>query len=126
MTNLSVFSQNVTKTEEYINIPIPMAKKIAIDLVKGDSAISQLSFANMTIAKQTEKIIVQGEIITRLEQKDQNNSVIISELNKKVGIFEKELSNTQKELRKVKAKKTFSTIIMGGLVGVMTYLYISK
>ena len=103
-----------------------MAKKIAVDLVKGDSAISQLGFANMTIAKQTEKITVQGEIITRLEQKDQNNSVIISELNKKVGIFEKELSNTQKELRKVKAKKTFSTIIMGGLVGVMTYLYITK
>ena len=123
---MSVFSQNVTKTEEYINIPIPMAKKIAVDLVKGDSAISQLRFAKMTIAKQTEKISVQGEIITRLEQKDQNNSVIISELNKKVGIFEKELSNTQKELRKVKAKKTFSTIIMGGLVGVMTYLYITK
>lgn len=126
MVSLSVFSQNATTTVEYINIPIPTAKKIAVDLLRGDSAISQLQFANLTIGKQGEKLQVQKEIIDRLEQKDQNNGVIITELNKKVTIFEKELLITQKELRKVKAKKTFTNLIMGGLVGVMTYLYITK
>lgn len=126
MASLSVFSQNATTTVEYINIPIPTAKKIAVDLLRGDSAISQLQFANLTIGKQGEKLQVQKEIIDRLEQKDQNNGVIITELNKKVTIFEKELLITQKELRKVKAKKTFTNLIMGGLVGVMTYLYITK
>lgn len=126
MVSLSVFSQNATTTVEYINIPIPTAKKIAVDLLRGDSAISQLQFANLTIGKQVEKLQVQKEIIDRLEQKDQNNGVIITELNKKVTIFEKELLITQKELRKVKAKKTFTNLIMGGLVGVMTYLYITK
>lgn len=126
MVSLSVFSQNATTTVEYINIPIPTAKKIAVDLLRGDSAISQLQFANLTIGKQGEKLQVQKEIIDRLEQKDQNNGVIITELNKKVTIFEKELLITQKELRKVKAKKTFTNLIMGGLVGVMSYLYITK
>jgi hypothetical protein len=123
---LSVFSQNVTTTVEYINIPVLTAKKIAVDLLKGDSAVSQLQFANLTIGKQSEKIEVQKQIIDRLEQKDQNNQIIVTELNKKVTIFEKELLITQKELRKVKAKKTFTNLIMGGIVGVMTYLYITK
>lgn len=123
---MSVFSQNVTTTVEYINIPIPTAKKIAVDLLRGDSVASQLQFANLTIVKQTEKIDVQKQIIDKLEQKDQNNQIIITELNKKVTIFEKELLITQKELRKVKAKKTFTNLIMGGIVGVMTYLYITK
>ena len=125
-TSLSVFSQNVTTTVEYINIPVPTAKKIAVDLLRGDSVASQLQFANLTIGKQTEKIDVQKQIIDKLEQKDQNNQTIITELNKKVTIFEKELLITQKELRKVKAKKTFTNLIMGGIVGVMTYLYITK
>lgn len=123
---MSVFSQNVTTTVEYINIPVLTAKKIAVDLLKGDSAVSQLQFANLTIGKQSEKIEVQKQIIDRLEQKDQNNQIIVTELNKKVTIFEKELLITQKELRKVKAKKTFTNLIMGGIVGVMTYLYITK
>jgi hypothetical protein len=50
----------------------------------------------------------------------------VTELEKKVSVYQTELKNTQKELRKVKAKRTFGKIISGVIIGGLTYLYITK
>ena len=45
---------------------------------------------------------------------------------KKTEIYQKELKITQKELKRIKAKRTFTNIISGVLIGTLTYLYITK
>ena len=63
---------------------------------------------------------------TNYEKKEQNYLGIVTELEKKVSVYQTELKNTQKELRKVKAKRTFGKIISGVIIGGLTYLYITK
>lgn len=126
MTSSFAFSQNATTTVEYINIPVPTVKKITIDLLKGDSALVQLDLSNKLILELKAKTDLQSNIISNYEKKEQNYSEILTQLEKKVSIYETELKNTQKELRKIKAKRTFGKIISGVIIGGLTYLYITK
>ena len=126
MASSSVFSQNVTTTTEYISIPVPTVKKITIDLLKGDSAFAQLELSNRMISELQSKNVLQGNIISNYEKKEQNYLTIVTELEKKVSIYQSELKTTQKELRKIKAKRTFTNIISGVIIGGLTYLYITK
>jgi peptidoglycan hydrolase CwlO-like protein len=70
--------------------------------------------------------VEQDNIISNYEKKEQNYLGIVTELEKKVSVYQTELKNTQKELRKVKAKRTFGKIISGVIIGGLTYLYITK
>jgi hypothetical protein len=126
MTSSYAFSQNATTTIEYINIPVPTVKKITIDLLRGDSALAQLDLSNRMIAELQSKTVLQDNIISNYEKKEQNYLGIVTELEKKVSVYQTELKNTQKELRKVKAKRTFGKIISGVIIGGLTYLYITK
>lgn len=126
MTSSFAFSQNATTTIEYINIPVPTVKKITIDLLKGDSAIVQLDLSNRMIVELQAKTVLQDNIISNYEKKEQNYLGIVTELEKKVSVYQTELKNTQKELKKVKAKRTFGKIISGVIIGGLTYLYITK
>lgn len=126
MVSSSVFSQNVTTTTEYISIPVPTVKKITIDLLKGDSAFAQLELSNRMISELQSKNVLQGNIIFNYEKKEQNYLTVVTELEKKISIYQTELKTTQKELRKIKAKRTFTNIISGVIIGGLTYLYITK
>lgn len=126
MTSSYAFSQNATTTIEYINIPVPTVKKITIDLLRGDSALAQLDLSNRMIVELQSKTVLQDNIISNYEKKEQNYLGIMTELEKKVSVYQTELKNTQKELRKVKAKRTFGKIISGVIIGGLTYLYITK
>jgi hypothetical protein len=126
MTSLFAFSQNATTTVEYINIPVPTVKKITIDLLRGDSALSQLTLSNKFISELETKVSLQDKIIETQQKKEENFQKIIVDLEKKVTIYQGELKTTQKELRKIKAKKTFTNIIGGVIIGTLTYLYITK
>ena len=126
MTSSYAFSQNATTTIEYINIPVPTVKKITIDLLRGDSALAQLDLSNRMIAELQSKTVLQDNIISNYEKKEQNYLGIVTELEKKVSVYQTELKNTQKELRKLKAKRTYGKIISGVIIGGLTYLYITK
>ena len=126
MTSSYAFSQNATTTIEYINIPVPTVKKITIDLLRGDSALAQLDLSNRMIVELQSKTVLQDNIISNYKKKEQNYLGIVTELEKKVSVYQTELKNTQKELRKVKAKRTFGKIISGVIIGGLTYLYITK
>jgi len=58
-----------------------IAKKIAVDLVKGDSAIAELDQTNQLILELNEKSIRQDSVITDFEVKDHNYILQIQNYN---------------------------------------------
>ena len=56
ISSLSLFSQNVTQSQEFIKIPVPVVRKIVVDLVKGDSAMAQLHQSKLMIQELENKI----------------------------------------------------------------------
>ena len=62
ISSLSLFSQNVTPTQEFIKIPVPTVRKIVVDLVKGDSAIAQLEQSNLMVTELEKKTTLESVI----------------------------------------------------------------
>jgi len=126
ISSLSLFSQNVTQNQEFIKIPVPVVRKIVVDLVKGDSAIAQLHQSNLMIKQLEAKTQVQDSIITSYKQVDANNKKIISNLERKVEIVETEFKVVSKELKKQKIKSRFTNLLSTGTIVTLLYFVITK
>jgi len=107
-------------------LPVPVAKQIVIDLLRGDSAFVQLKMSNQHIIELENIVSLKDSVIDKMKLKEENYNLIISDEKKKTEIYQKELKITQKELKRIKAKRTFTNIISGVLIGTLTYLYITK
>ena len=129
MLSSTCFSQTVTKIytdTQKIVLPVPVAKQIVIDLLRGDSAFAQLKMSNQHIIELENIVSLKDSVIDKMKLKEENYNLIISDEKKKTEIYQKELKITQKELKRIKAKRTFTNIISGVLIGTLTYLYITK
>jgi len=129
MLSSTCFSQTVTKSytdTQKIVLPVPVAKQIVIDLLRGDSAFAQLKMSNQHIIELENMVSLKDSVIDKMKLKEENYNLIISDERKKTEIYQKELKFTQKELKRIKAKRTFTNIISGVLIGTLTYLYITK
>jgi hypothetical protein len=96
-----------------------VAKQIVIDLLRGDSAFAQLKMSNQHIIELENMVSLKDSVIDKMKLKEENYNLIISDERKKIEIY-------QKELKRIKAKRTFTNIISGVLIGTLTYLYITK
>jgi hypothetical protein len=103
-----------------------VAKQIVIDLLRGDSAFAQLKMSNQHIIELENMVSLKDSVIDKMKLKEENYNLIILDERKKTEIYQKELKITQKELKRIKAKRTFTNIISGVLIGTLTYLYITK
>jgi uncharacterized coiled-coil protein SlyX len=126
ISSLSLFSQNATQNQEFIKIPVPVVRKIVVDLVKGDSAIAQLHQSNLMIKELESKTHVQDSIIKSYKQVDVNNQKIISNLERKVEIVETEFKSVSKELKKQKIKSRFTNLLSSGTIVTLLYFVIIK
>lgn len=126
MFSSSIFSQNATTTTEFIKVPVPVAKRIVIDLVKGDSAMAQLIQSNLHIKELETKSQMQDEMITTYKTIDDNNKKIISGLERKVEILEGEFKTVSKELKKQKVKSKFTNLMSSGTILTLVYFLITK
>ena len=126
ISSLSLFSQTVTPTTEFIKIPVPVVKSIVVDLVRGDSAFAQLKQSNLLIQQLESKTKVQDSIIVSYKEVDSNNKEIISKLERKVVLLEGEFKTVSKELKKQKVKSKFTNILSSGTILTLLYFVISK
>jgi len=126
--SLPSFSQTVTqsKDSQVVVLPVKVAREVVKDLMRGDSAIAQLSLANIQITQLELKVTYQDSVIQKLKTKEDNYITLVDSERRKNEILNDEIKTTQKELRKVKTKKTFSQIISGAIILTLSYLYITK
>lgn len=127
--SLQGFSQNVTPSitdTQVVVLPVKVAKEIAKDLLRGDSAITELKLANSQIKQLEIKSEYQDSIIIYLREKEKNYVTLIDSEKRKNEILNDEIKKTQKELKKVTAKKTFYNLVSGAIIVTLSYLYITK
>ena len=127
--SLQGFSQNVTPSitdTQVVVLPVKVAKEIAKDLLRGDSAITELKLANSQIKQLEIKSEYQDSIIIYLREKEKNYVTLIDSEKRKNEILNEEIKKTQKELKKVTAKKTFYNLVSGAIIVTLSYLYITK
>jgi hypothetical protein len=64
---LTAFSQTDTNNKEKVKcFPIHVAKQIAKDLLRGDSAIAELKLTNEQLIKTEEKVVLKDSVISTM------------------------------------------------------------
>jgi hypothetical protein len=112
------FSQTDTKNKVVIDTSI--ARKIAIDLVKGDECKEELKIVNQNTKLLNDKLIVKDSIIENQKNQIVNFNKMVEGKDKLLEISEENLSSTKKQLRKSKINNFFwkaTTVISIGFTG---------
>lgn len=97
-----------------------------VDLVRGDSAMAQLTQANLHITELETKSKTQDEMISTFKTVDENNKKIIEGLERKVVILDSEFKTVSKELKKQKVKSKFTNLMSSGVIITLAYFLITK
>ena len=120
------FSQTGTNNQPVKCFPIPVVKQITKDLMSGDSAKAQLKLTEQQLA-QTELIVEKKDsVISIMKVKEENYNTIISAQNEKYSILESHTKQLEWDLKKLKIKHKFTSILSGGAVLVLGTFLILK
>jgi hypothetical protein len=101
LLSLTSFSQKDTSK---ICFSLDKAKLIAIDLIRGDSAISELKVINKLVWQLNEKISIQDSIITLYIDKEQNYITQINNYNKIIIKKDEIITSSEKDIIKLTRK----------------------
>ena len=118
--SLTAFSQTDTSKEKVKCFPVHVAKQIAKDLLKGDSAMAELKLVNEQLAKTEEKVSLKDSVISTMIIKEKNYISIIDVQDKKYIVMEDYSKKLEFQLKKEKVKNKFTSILSG-----ITVLFLS-
>ena len=124
--SLTAFSQTDTSKEKVKCFPVHVAKQIAKDLLKGDSAMAELKLANEQLAKTEEKVSLKDSVISTMVIQKENYITIIDAQDKKYTVMENYSKKLEFQLKKEKVKSRFTSILSGAAVLVLGTLLIVR
>lgn len=121
------FSQQKPKTEPTeMCIPYDVAQKMMLELNDYDR-LKELSKLDKEEIKQlNNKVLYLEKSINTWEEKDSLNKEIVSSVQEKFKIVNKQNEELRTEVKKLKAKNTFTQIISGALLTTLTVFSIVK
>lgn len=111
-----------TDTQNKVAIDTSIARKIAIDLVKGDECKEELKIVNKNILLLKDKIGVKDSIIHAQKSQIFNFIKIVEGKDKLLQISHENLSNAKKQISKYKTSNLLwkgSTLLTIGVIGVL-------
>lgn len=124
--SLTAFSQKDTDTIPVKVYPVSLVKLIVKDLMRGDSARDLLVLTEKQLLS-TEKIIsMKDSVIHAMESKEKDYKNIIKAKDEQFKIIEDHSKKLTFQLKKEKVKNKFKSIVGYGVIGVLTFLIISK
>jgi len=124
---LTAFSQTDTNNKEKVKcFPVHVAKQIAKDLLKGDSAMAELKLVNEQLVKTEEKVSLKDSVISTMVIKENNYINIIDAQDKKYNVMENYSKKLEFQLKKEKVKNKFTSILSGVAVLVLGTLLIVR
>jgi hypothetical protein len=123
--SLTAFSQTDTNKEPVKCFPIPIVKQITKDLLSGDSAKAQLKLTEQQLYKTENIVEMKDSVISIMRVKEENYNTIILAQNEKYSILENHTKQLEWDLKKLKVKNKFTSILSGSAILILgTFLII--
>ncbi len=128
LTSLTAFSQaGITKQDSCsIKISCNVAKRIAIDLVRGDSVRAELATTQHILELTEEELIVKDGIIAAYEQKDITYQEMMAALDQKSVVLEGHIQKLEKANRKQTRLVKFFRTAAGVLAATALVVFLIK
>jgi hypothetical protein len=114
------------KAQDTVKIPTPIAKTIAKELVECDSTKAILEVTKEQLKLTENKVYLKDETLRLYANKDIMYEVRIMNEQKKFTTQGEYVNVLRKQNKKLKVKLAFTKITLSGIIGGLTYLYITK
>jgi hypothetical protein len=115
-----------SQAQDTIKLPTRVAKQIVKELVSCDSlkAVHELTIQQLMLTEN--KVSAQDSMITVYKQKSTDYAKEISAEERKTELWQGQFKIVAKKCKKLKTNLTFTRITLTGIIGFLSYLYITK
>jgi hypothetical protein len=127
LSSFNSFSQKTTTPDDSkICFPTEVGKQIILDLNELDRLKENEKLTKKEISDLGTKIVKQDSIISKLNQKDVNNQLIVKGVEEKYKLVEEDNKNLRKELKWIGVKNNIIEIVSGALMASIVYIELFK
>jgi hypothetical protein len=127
LSSFNIFSQKViTPDTSKIYLPSNVGKQIMVDLNELDRLKENEKLTKKEIFELETKIVKQDSVISKLEQKDVNNQLIVRGVEEKYKLVEEDNKNLRKDLKWAGIKNNVVEIVSGAILSSIIYIELFK
>jgi hypothetical protein len=127
LSSFNTFSQKViTPDTSKICFPSVVGKQIMLDLNELDRLKENEKLTEKEIVELETKIVKQDSIISKLQQKDINNQLIVKGVEEKYKLVEEDNKNLRKDLKWAGVKTNIIEIVSGFVMSSIIYIQLFK
>jgi len=122
-----LFSQKeVNKDTNQICFPTKIGRQIVTDLNELDKLRDLKKLTDFEIIQLEKKIVKQDSIISKLEEKDVNNLLIVKGVEEKYKLVEEDNKDLRNKLKWAGIKSNIIEIVSGALMATFVYIQLFK
>lgn len=114
----------VSKSQDTIKIPTPIAKQIVKDLISCDSVKALHELAKEELILTTNKVVLKDNIIKSYVDKGVMYEQRITNEQEKFKVQELWVDELKKDNKRLKAKLLYTKISMSAIIGLIGYMLI--
>ena len=123
---LSMAQKDLKGDTNIIYIPTNVGKQILLDLYELDRLKDNEKLTKKEISELEKKVVKQDSVISKLQQKDVNNQLIVKGVEEKYKLVEEDNKNLRKELKWIGIKNNIIEIVSGALMASFVYIELFK
>ena len=125
--SFNLFSQKEIKNDTtQICFPTEVGRQIEIDLNELDRLKELKKLTEFEITELENKIVKQDSIISKLEQKDINNQLIVAGVEEKFKLVDQDNKDLRNKLKWSGIKSNIIEIVSGTLMATFVYIQLFK
>jgi hypothetical protein len=114
----------ISKSQDTIKIPTPVAKQIVKDLVSCDSIKALHELTKEELILTIDKVVLKDNIIKSYVEKGIMYEQRIVNEQEKFKVQELWVDDLRKDNKRLKAKLLYTKIIMGSIMAIATYIFV--
>lgn len=121
-----VFTQKTNVDTSIICFPTEIGKEVLKDLNELDKLRKTNILDKKEIEEFEKKVKDQDSIISKLEEKDRNNEILVKSTEEKYKLLEEDNKDLRQEIKNIKIKNNIIEIVSAVIFSTITYIQLFK
>ena len=123
---ISISQKEIKNDTNEICFPSKVGKQILIDLNELDKLRTTDKLTKTEIIELEKKVVKQDSMISKLEQKDVNNLLIVKSVEEKFKLVEEDNKDLRGRIKTLGIKNNIIEIVTGAIMASIIYIQIFK
>jgi len=120
------YPEEAKKVDTLIPLNKPVLVAAAVDLIKYDGAVKELTLKDSVISIQDKKLVLRDSIVSVFSMKEDKYKNLVANKDIEIARWSKEFNKLEVQNKKLKLKSKFQRIAAAAVIGGLTYMTLKK